>query len=255
MSTKRRSPAAEEERAFLDAYRPGDYPRPSVATDIVVFTVIDGELRVLLIQRDEPPFKGAWALPGGFVRVGEGKDDQGEDLDAAAARELAEETGLSSGLASAHRVFLAQLGAFGRPGRDPRMRVISIAYYALVPPDLVPLVRAGGDAGGVEWFAIERLKKVPLAFDHEAIIAAARARIVRELWDSTIAFSLVPRAFSIPELRHVHAVVTGEAIDAGNFRRRFQRMLEDGVVEEAPGIRITASRPAKLYRLARGAGG
>ncbi len=245
VSPKRRSPSPDDEREFLAAYRPSDYPRPSVATDIVVFTIVDGELSVLLVQRDEPPFKGAWALPGGFVRVGEGKD-QGEDLDAAAVRELAEETGLSS----VHRVFLAQLGAFGRPGRDPRMRVISIAYYALVPPDLVPLVRAGGDAGGVEWFALERMKKLALAFDHEDIIAAARTRIVRDLWDTTIAFSLVPRAFSIPELRHVHAVVTGEAVDPGNFRRRFQRMLEDGVVEEAPGIRITASRPAKLYRLA-----
>src|SRR3954468_24357710 len=106
---------ADDERAFLASYRPKDYPRPSVAVDLVVFTIIDAQLRVLLVKRKEHPFKGAWALPGGFVRVGQSGDAQGEDLEAAAQRELHEETGLSP-----DRVFLEQLYTFGKSNRDPR---------------------------------------------------------------------------------------------------------------------------------------
>ena len=122
-----------DEKAFLASYRPKDYPRPSVAVDLVIFTIIDAQLRVLLVRRSEHPFKGAWALPGGFLRVAEGTLSQGEDLEEAARRELQEETGLDP-----TRVYLEQLGAFGRAGRDPRMRVVSVAYVALVRPDLAP---------------------------------------------------------------------------------------------------------------------
>ena len=118
------------EAAFLANYDSAIYPRPSVAIDLVLMTAHEGELRVLLVRRGEHPFKDAWALPGGFVRVGDGHRDKGEDLDAAAARELEEETGLSPA-----DVFLEQLGAFGRAQRDPRMRVITVAYYALVRPE------------------------------------------------------------------------------------------------------------------------
>ncbi len=230
-----------EELAFLKRYQPADFPRPSVTVDIVALSVVDAELRVLLVRRGDHPFKGAWALPGGFVRVGEGRTDQGEDLDAAAVRELAEETSLTSA-----DVHLAQLGAFGRAGRDPRMRVISVAYYALIRPDLVPLVRAGGDAAHVEWHAVTGL--AALAFDHASILSAAIARVAERLEVSSIMASLVPRTFTIPELRHVHALLTHEPQDPGNFRRRFARLLAEGVVEQAPGKRLTASKPALVYR-------
>ncbi|MBK6692868.1 MAG: NUDIX hydrolase [Myxococcales bacterium] len=144
--------AGPDEAAFLARYRPGDFARPSVTVDIVAFSILDGELRVLLVRRGEHPFKGAWALPGGFVRVGDGHKDQGEDLAAAAARELQEETSLHP-----NDVFLEQVGAFSRAGRDPRMRVITVAYTALIRPDLVPLVHAGGDAAVAEWHAVDRL--------------------------------------------------------------------------------------------------
>src|SRR5262249_51893450 len=153
------------EAEFLRRYRPADFPRPSVTVDIAAFSVIDAELRVLLVRRGEHPFKGAWALPGGFVRVGDAHRDQGEDLDAAAARELEEETALPVA-----DVYLEQLGAFGRAGRDPRMRVITIAYYALIRPDLVPLVKAGGDAAIAEWVSVGALKDARLAFDHHEIV-------------------------------------------------------------------------------------
>ncbi len=229
-----------EDEAFLAAYRPGDFPRPSVTVDIVAFTILEGELRVLLVERGEPPFRGRWALPGGFVRVGDGGGDRGESLDEAAARELAEETGLTPG-----QVFVEQLGAFGAPDRDPRMRVISVAYYALVRPDLVPRVRAGGDARDAAWRAPS--KKLDLAFDHGAIIAAARARIRERIETSGIAASLVPARFTIPELRAAYEIVTGEAQDPGNFRRRFQSMFDAGVVARAPGMRATSSKPAAVY--------
>jgi 8-oxo-dGTP diphosphatase len=232
-----------DEQAFLERYRPGDFPRPSVTVDLVVLTIVDVELRVLLVRRKEHPFRGRWALPGGFVRVGDGHRDQGEDLDAAAARELAEETGLPSG-----RVFLEQLRAFGRAGRDPRMRVITVAYYALVPPDLVPLVRAGGDASHVAWHAAASLGQLALAFDHDEIVAAALAQVERRSDESDILAQLVPPTFTIPELRAVRQLVSGALQDPGNFRRRFLRHVEEGRIERAPGRRITTSKPAVVYR-------
>jgi 8-oxo-dGTP diphosphatase len=237
---------SDDEKSYLSRYRPGDFARPSVAVDIVVLTIVDAELRVLLVRRKEHPFKNHWSLPGGFVRVGDGHRDQGEDLDAAAFRELEEETGLKPQVA-----FLEQLKTFGRANRDPRMRVISVAYYALVRPDLVPLVRAGGDVSDVSWFAVKGLSKVPLAFDHGEIIDAALAHVSKYLEAHGLAFNLVPGTFTIPELRVAHEIVTGVAQDPGNFRRKFNRMLEDGVIEKAPGKRITVSKPATVYRFKR----
>lgn len=247
---KRRAPAASSgEAAFLREYRPAVFPRPSVTVDIVAFTVTDAELRVLLIQRGQHPFKGAYALPGGFVRVGDGQRDQGEDLDAAAARELQEETSLAPA-----DVLLEQVEAFGRAGRDPRMRVISVAFCALIRPDMVPLVRAGGDANEAHWFSVTRLHRESLAFDHAAIVDRAIAHIASRLDASDIAASLVPATFTIQELRHVHGLLSGKAQDPGNFRRKFARLLEDGIIEPASGKRITASKPALVYRFAsRGA--
>ncbi len=222
------------------------FPRPSVAVDLVIFTIIDAQLRVLLVRRGEAPFKGAWALPGGFVRVGESPRAQGEDLDAAARRELHEETGLDP-----ERVHIEQLATFGKAGRDPRTRVISVAYFALVRPDLAPIVKAGGDAAHAQWFPVEGLGELGLAFDHGEIFEVALARVRAKLEYSDIAFDLVPLTFTIPELRHVHAIVLAKEMDPGNFRRRFNRMLEDGFIEQAPGKRITASKPATVYRFKR----
>lgn len=238
-------PSPEEQR-FLANYRPADYPRPAVTVDIVVFTIVDADLKVLLVKRDEHPFRGKWALPGGFVRVGDAQKDRGEDLDDAAARELAEETGLPKG-----SVFFEQLRAFGKADRDPRMRVVSVAYLALVRPTLVPLVRGGGDAAHAEWISIRDARATSLAFDHDDILAYALERARRDVDSTSIAFELVPETFSIPELRAVYEVVKGETLDAGNFRKRVQRMLDDEVLELAPGKRITVSKPAKVYRFKR----
>jgi 8-oxo-dGTP diphosphatase len=126
------------------------------------------------------------------------------------------------------------------------MRVISVAYYALIRPDRVPLVRAGGDASGAAW--LEPSRRLELAFDHATIIEAARRRIRERIHTSGIAASLVPPRFTIPGLRAAYAIVTGEELDPGNFRRRFQSMLDARVVERAPGMRATPSKPAAVYR-------
>jgi 8-oxo-dGTP diphosphatase len=247
-ATKKKS----EEDKFLEEYRPGDFARPSLAVDLVIFTVVDKDLRVLLVQRNEHPFKGRWALPGGFVRVKDDRKDQGEDLDAAAVRELEEETGLAS--SEAGRIFLDQVRTFGRPGRDPRMRVISVAYYALVRPTLVPLIRAGGDVAHAQWFSLSELPKAKeemLAFDHAEILDAALERARADLDRSAIAFELVPETFTIQELRAVHEAIRGEALDPGNFRKKFLRMIEDGLIDEAKGKRPTVSKPASIYRFIR----
>ncbi|HEX8825298.1 MAG TPA: NUDIX domain-containing protein [Archangium sp.] len=233
-----RAPGVLRARKTLAAYA-----RPAVAVDLVILTLLEGALNVLLVRRGEPPFEGKLALPGGFLRVEDGVEEQGEDLDAAAARELEEETGLG-----AEDVLLEQFATFGRPGRDPRMRVISVAYYALVRSDLAQRVRAGGDAAETCWKPVAERREGALAFDHEDILRVALGRMREKVDTSALAFSLVPETFTIPELRAVFSAVKGEAQDPGNFRRRVTRLIEDGVLEKAPGVRRTASKPAALYQ-------
>ena len=249
MKTAKKSPSPDETR-FLEAYRPSAFPRPSVTVDLVILTVQDKDLKILLVERNEHPFKSRWALPGGFVRVSDDRKDQGEDLDDAALRELEEETGLSP--ETCGKFFLEQVKTFGKPGRDPRMRVISVAYYALVRADLVPLIRAGGDVSGARWFSVAELADAePLAFDHNEILQATLDRARAELDRSSIAFELVAETFTIQELRAVHEAIRAEPLDPGNFRKKFLRLIEDGHIEVARGKRATASKPANVYRFVR----
>lgn len=224
--------------------RPEDYPRPAVAVDLVIFTVIDTDLKLLLIRRGQGPFEGAWALPGGFVRAGDAVEDQGESVEEAAHRELYEETGLPAGSA-----WLEQLYTFGAPYRDPRMRVISVAWYALIRPDLAPLITAGTDAREAQWWSLAQLPD--LAFDHDKMVSVALTRVQGKLDYAPIAFELVPPTFTISELREVFEAIKGSTYDRGNFRRRFNRMLQDGTIVPAPGKRQTASRPARVYAFNR----
>lgn len=237
-------PSPDEQR-FLDAYDSSTWPRPSVTVDLCVFTVRDTLLHVLLVRRKEHPYKGRMALPGGFVHVGPDRHDQGEDLDDAAERELAEETGLPP-----RSCYLEQLGTFGKAGRDPRTRVISVAYYALVRPDLAPMVTAGTDAAEAGFFPVDAIPE-PLAFDHAAILARALERVRGKIDYAPIAFDLVPETFTVADLRAVYEACKGESYDAGNFRRRFLRMVEDGLIEEAPGKRASATKPSAVYRFTR----
>ncbi len=206
-----------------------DYPHPAVTTDIVIFTIRQDQLKVLLIKRARPPFQGEWALPGGFVNLD-------ESLEEGARRELEEETGVSG-------VYLEQLYTFGRPDRDPRERVITVAYYALIPTDTVE-IRAASDAEGVSWFSLRELPE--LAFDHKEILALAHQRLVAKLDYSTIAFQFMPTSFTLSELQQVYELILGEELDKRYFRKR---ILSLGLVKETgKEKKAGAHRPAKLYR-------
>ncbi len=224
---------------------PEPVPRSAVAVDIVIFTIVDADLKVLLTKREKPPFKDNWALPGSFVMVEEAPD-QGEDLEEVAARRLSQETRLPRG-----SVFFEQLYTFGRAGRDPRTRVISVAHYALVRPNLAPFVAAIDDGPDAVWKSVSEVQNLSLAFDHSDMLGVALERIRGKVDYSPIAFELVPDTFSIPELRAVYEVIKGTTYDPGNFRRRFNRMVTDGIIERAPGKRITASKPAQVFRFVR----
>ena len=189
-------------------YDPRAYPPVAVTVDVVALTIREGRLCVLLVERGESPFAGWRALPGGFVRE--------ETLDAAALRELAEETGLRPGEGELTRVHLEQLGSYGDPGRDPRMRVVSVAYLAFAPS--LPDPRAGGDASGAFWVPVDEAGE--LAFDHAAILADGLERARSKLEYTPLATAFVAPEFTISELRAVYAAVWGEDLHAGNFHRK-----------------------------------
>ena len=206
------------------------YPHPAVTTDVVVFTIRENRLSILLVKRANPPHQGEWALPGGFL-------DIDEDLDACAARELKEETGITG-------VYLEQLYTFGATQRDPRERVISVTYYALVPQDSLAVPRAASDAADVGWYALEDLP--PLAFDHARIIEMAHSRLVAKLDYSTIAFQFMPKKFTLSELQCVYEALLNQPLDKRNFRKR---ILSLDLVEETGKLcRSGKHRPAREYR-------
>ena len=197
-----------DERDFLDSYDPGAFPPVAVTVDVVTLTIRDGALHVLLVERGEPPYAGWRAVPGGFVGA--------ETLDEAALRELAEETGLRPGEGALARVHLEQLRSYGDPGRDPRMRVVSVAYLAFAPS--LPDPRAGGDACAASWVPVADARG--LAFDHDAIVADGLDRARAKLEYTPLATAFVGAEFTVAELRAVYAAVWGEELHAGNFHRK-----------------------------------
>ena len=206
------------------------YPHPAVTSDIVILTIRNNQLKLLLILRGSEPFKGIWALPGGFVGID-------EDIEAGARRELFEETGVSN-------VYLEQLYTFGAVDRDPRERVITVAYYALVPCDRMHL-RAASDAESVAWFSMDELPK--LAFDHLQIVEMAHQRLVAKLDYSTIALQFMPEEFTLSELQAVYEIILREELDRRNFRK--WALALELIEETGKERRDGAHRPAKLYRV------
>ncbi|WP_035792511.1 NUDIX hydrolase [Kitasatospora mediocidica] len=209
----------QDEHAFLAAYDPRAFAPVAVTVDVVALTLRQGALHVLLVERGGPPFQGAWALPGGFLRAGE------EDLHTAAARELAEETGLAAtgtDAATLGRVHLEQLGTYGAPGRDPRMHVVSVAYLAFAPD--LPDPQAGTDASAAAWHPAGPLVRpesaLSLAFDHARILADALDRARAKLEYSPLATAFLPPAFTVPELRAVYEAVWDDKLHPGNFHRK-----------------------------------
>ena len=198
-----------------------------VTVDIVVFTVHEQTLQVLLIERGIAPFKGLYALPGGFVLAE-------ETLEQAAFRELFEETGTKD-------VYLEQLYTFGDPHRDPRGRVVTVAYYALVPTDKSPLL-AGTDAAAAGWYPVSALP--PLAFDHKRIVEYAVDRLRNKLEYTNVGFQLLPAKFTLSALQALHEAILGKPLDKRNFRRK---VLGLGLVKPSKEMQATGRKPAQLF--------
>lgn len=243
------------EREFLASYDPRAFPPTAVTVDVVALTIRDAELQVLLVQRAEPPYQHHWALPGGFVRQFPGPDGGAieEDLAEAAARELAEEAG--SQLRTQH---LEQLKTYGAPGRDPRMRVVSVAYLAFAPE--MPEPQAGSDAADAQWVPVSALGLSEsgqrpgtirkLAFDHARILADGLERARAKLEYSPLATAFVTEPFTISELREVYETVWGEKLHPGNFHRKI--LSVPGFVESTGDLTQTGGARggprSKLYR-------
>ena len=236
-----------DEQAFLASYEPAAFERPSVAVDIVLFALQDGHLHTLLIRRPEPPGKGLWGLPGGFVRME-------ESLEEAAARVLSTKTGLK-------QVFLEQLYTFGKPDRDPRTRIISVTYFALVDTSRFADLTVPHDDATIARVVPSKSASAPLtvvlkssankvmevAFDHREILAMAVQRLRGKIDYTPIGFELLPPVFTLFQLQRVHETVLGRKLNKDSFRRR---MLASGQLEPTGDIQQDVDhRPASLYRL------
>jgi 8-oxo-dGTP diphosphatase len=201
-----------------------------VTVDIVIFTLRNGSLQVLLVKRGVPPFEGQYAIPGGFIRGD-------ESLEEAALRELHEETGVRN-------VFLEQLYTFGNTKRDPRGRVITVAYYALIASDKLSLV-AGADAAEAQWFPAGSLRA--LAFDHKSILDYALERLRNKLEYTTVGFQFLPEKFTLGELQAVYQAILGRELDKRNFRRKLSLL---GILKPLREWQRTGRKPAQLFRFA-----
>ncbi|HLY29605.1 MAG TPA: NUDIX domain-containing protein [Ktedonobacterales bacterium] len=219
---------AAQARATYDASR---FERPSVTVDVVILTMRRRRLDVLLVRRRHWPFEGMWAIPGGFVNPDESLEDS-------ARRELEEETGVRD-------VYLEQLYTFGDPGRDPRTRVITVVYYALIRSEqLQGKVRAGDDAAEALWFPVYGPPE--MAFDHGNILAYTMQRLRGKLEYTTIGFQLLPPEFTLSELQEVYEAILNHPMDKRNFRRK---VLLTGILEATNHTsKVGQHRPAALYR-------
>lgn len=208
--------------------KPLKFESPKVTVDIIIFTIEDNKLKTLLIKRKSPPFKGKWALPGGFLK----KD---EDIYNAASRELREETNVRG-------VYLEQLYTFGKPKRDPRGRVVTVAYFALVPRQLMK-IKAADDAADARLFSVADLPT--LAFDHKKILNYALYRIRSKIQYTNVIWSLLPKKFTLTEIQKIYEIIWSRRVDKRNFRKKLLSLgLLKSTKETLVGLR---QRPAELY--------
>ena len=206
-----------------------EYPKPAVTVDIVIFTIHNKKLKVLLVKRGLEPFKGMWAIPGGFVKMD-------ESLEEAAKRELMEETG-------AKDIYLEQLYTFGDIHRDPRDRVITVAYMALTNSDKIKLT-ADTDVSDVKWFSIEEIPK--LAFDHQKILDYALKRLRWKFEYTSVAFSLLPEKFTMSDIQGIYEIAFNKKFDKRNFNKKIRSL---NILTKEATKKDVSYRPPKLYSL------
>ena len=205
------------------------YAHAVIATDVVIFTVEEGQLKTLLIEMKKKPYEGHWAFPGGLVRPD-------ESLDESAGRQLADKTGVKN-------VYLEQLASFGEPNRDPFGRVVSVAYFAIIPIGTKEL-KTSEEYGGVAWYPAVKLP--PLAYDHKEIFIVALARLRAKLEYTNMVYTLMPAEFTLSELQRVYEIILGKTLDKRNFRKKLDQL---NLLATAKGKREgSAYRPAQLYR-------
>ena len=240
------TPEREGEAEFLAGYDAERYPRVGVTVDVVLLTVRSCRLSVLLVQRKGHPYRGYWALPGGFI-------EPDDDLDGAARRELREETGVhvAGEAAGVHLGHIEQLRSYGAPDRDPRLRVVSVAYVGFTVQTVTAV--AGSDAADARFWAVDDLAipgigsddGVALAFDHARIVADGVERARDKIEYTTLATAFLDEPFTLGELRRVYEAVWGESLHEGNFRRKV--LSTPGFVEATGETAPTEGRPAALY--------
>lgn len=221
----------DSEKEFLNSYNKNEYEKPSVAVDLLVFTVKDDRLKIVLVRRNEHPFKDMLSLPGVFVGIN-------ETLDEAAARGAREEAGLAD-------IYFEQLYTWGDIDRDPRMRIISVSYLSLTPAEKLTL-SAGSRTSSAELYDVEELlsSDEELAFDHRKIIEYGRERIRNKTEYSRIAFEFLPKEFTLPQLQRVYEILLGKPLYKANFRRRVAPLIDETE-------RMTsgdAHRPSRIYK-------
>jgi 8-oxo-dGTP diphosphatase len=205
------------------------YEQPGVTVDLVIFTVNEDRLQVLLVRRAEEPYMGFWSIPGGFLH-------KGESLEDAAARVMKEKTGVNG-------VYLEQLYTFGEPERDPRARIITVTYLALIPWQNLPQPESR-KVSGLSWFAIDQAPQ--LAFDHQEILEYALSRLRAKAGYSNIVYGLLPEAFRLSDLQKMYEIIFNQKLDKRNFRKR---MLGSGLLQETGKKELSgAHRPAMLYQ-------
>lgn len=261
------------EEEFLASYDIAKYPQPSVTVDNAIFTVEDNDLRLLLVKRGGHPFMGCWALPGGFMSID-------EDTREAVIREVAEECNVTVGDGNG---YFEQLATFSTVGRDPRGRIISVAYMTLLPQVQTDYMHAGDDADDASWFSVSgigtdtiRLTQVlgeddetepvvlmlggdddeakRLAFDHEDIVRLAIERLSAKVTYSCLAFAFLGdgKPFTMTDFRHVWEATTGRRCDMGNFQRMFRKIFKDRGIAKVVGSTDTKGRPATTYEFVGG---
>lgn len=221
----------QPEQEFLNKYRPEEYEKPSVAVDLLVFTIEASCLKLVMIRREEMPFRNMLALPGVFVKLT-------ESLEEAAYRGIEEETRLKD-------IYLEQLYTWGDPGRDPRMRIISVSYMALVPIHKIHLLK-GQRITEAGLYPVEELlaEGTEIAFDHKRMIACARERIKNKTEYTDVAFAFLPEEFTLPRLQRIYEILLGKELYKANFRKKVKELVE----ETDHYTKGASHRPSQYYR-------